>query len=183
VKLIDFSLPRGCELNCLVFRRRFGTSPECRRQAAISPASLAERACQVPTPRLSQWMSSESPIRSRSDCRIRRRKQERRLRLPRARRRLCGRPTADGESRCGWWGGSASSRLRGLRGLALGLPALVLSRSLLDRDDDLGAFPAEALQIEVLDELGQRGLPGLLVVVSSLPSLFGFIPSSRAICT
>jgi hypothetical protein len=73
--------------------------------------------------------------------------------------------------------------LRGLRGLALGLPALVLSRSLLDRDDDLGAFPAEALQIEVLDELGQRGLPGLLVVVSSLPSLFGFIPSSRAICT
>lgn len=59
----------------------------------------------------------------------------------------------------------AAARCAAFAALRWAFPALVLSYSLLDRDDDLGAFPAEALQVEVLDELGQRGLPGLLVVV------------------
>lgn len=36
---------------------------------------------------------------------------------------------------------------------------------LLDRYDDLGTLAAEELHVQVLDELWQRFLPGLLVVI------------------
>src|ERR1019366_9326119 len=55
--------------------------------------------------------------------------------------------------------------LLGLRGFPVGLLLLELSGSLLDRDDDFGLLAAEAFEVEILDELGQRRLPGLLSVV------------------
>src|SRR5260370_1649247 len=48
-----------------------------------------------------------------------------------------------------------------------------LPRLLVDRRDTLGPLPAESLAVQVLNELGKRLLPGLLMVVVELAELPG----------
>src|SRR6266446_8092637 len=55
-----------------------------------------------------------------------------------------------------------------LRFLARRLLGILLGCPLFDRCDDLGPLPAEVPEVKVLDELRQRRLPGLLVVVVEL---------------
>src|SRR5579872_7191028 len=55
-------------------------------------------------------------------------------------------------------------------GLALrGLLLLLLAGNPLDGEDDVRALLAEPLEVDVLDELRQGRLPGLLTVVVDLP--------------
>src|SRR5882672_6733334 len=55
--------------------------------------------------------------------------------------------------------------------LAGGVPGLLGSRALLDRHHVLRPLPAEPLQVQVLDELRQRRLPRLLIMVVELADL------------
>jgi hypothetical protein len=59
------------------------------------------------------------------------------------------------------WPGPRIPRGRGVFGLFLRR----LSCAVLDRHDDVRLVPTEPLDIEVFDELGQRGLPRLLAMV------------------
>src|SRR5215468_4686678 len=55
--------------------------------------------------------------------------------------------------------------------LAGGVPGLLGSRAILDRHHALGPLPAEPLPVQVLDELRQRRLPRLLIMVVELAEL------------
>src|SRR5882724_5414464 len=72
--------------------------------------------------------------------------------------------------------GLALDIVRRAPALPLALPRLLVrvrAGPVLDRHDDIRTAPAEPLDIQVLDELGQRHLPRLLPVVVELPELLG----------
>jgi hypothetical protein len=70
-----------------------------------------------------------------------------------------------------------------LGGFTVGLLSLELSGSLLDRDDDFGLIAAEAYEVELWMNSGSGAFQGSCRWLSIDPSLVGFMPSSRAICT
>src|SRR5260370_13364108 len=70
-----------------------------------------------------------------------------------------------------WWGCFAAQP----SGFTLGrLLLLLVARTILDRHHDVGALFAEALQVELFDELGQGQLPSFLTMVVELPQALGF---------